>query len=262
MDKDELFNKIMDKISIVVKQTLDETLTTFPLDKVENYIHKIENELNIIIKSEFKNDVPNSLKNTTQFDDKQLDIIKRDYSDFTEEEKIKLSDKLQLIGFKYLISYKDNYEVEHMFYTPNMQNTIDLFKFNDMKYLYHICPNYVVDKIQKNGFTPKAKNSVFIYDPRIHFVYGFVGIDILRMLAYELDMKNTSKGNKHEYSVIKIKIPETIKFYKDFEYNYGVYTKENIDPSYIVDIKTLPNMSFNEYFKNIASNQYVNNLYR
>lgn len=264
MDKNMLYNQIMEKIGIVVQQVLDETLTTFPLDKVNKYKDKIESNLGIIINPDPKqnNKINNKFLKSDKFDDLQLDIIKKDGGIFTENEKQIISDKVQILGFKFLISYIDPYNnTEHLFYTPNMQNVIDNNAYNGMEYLYHICPDYVVNKIKEIGFCPKSKNSVFSYDPRIHFVFNCVSIQRLRMLTFELDSKNKSKGNNHKYCLIKIKTPENIKFYKDLDYRYGVYTKENIPPEFIVQISDLEPMSFNEYLQNLASNTYSDDIY-
>ena len=89
MTKEELYMQIMENISKVVKKTLDETLTTFPFEKVKKYIKKLETQLNITIIKEKKlnNNVPDILLTNKNFDDIQLDIIKNDKSDFNKEEK-------------------------------------------------------------------------------------------------------------------------------------------------------------------------------
>ena len=262
-NKEQLYNSIMEDVSKIIKKHIDETFTTFPLDKIKKYKDKLENELNIIINPDNKNTLNKEFLEITKFDDQQLDIIKKDKGIFTKEEKQIISDKVQLIGFKFLISYIDNYtNTEHLFYTPNMQNNIDIHKFKAINYMYHICPDYVVNKIKEKGFCPKAKNSVFSYDPRIHFIYGTVSIQILRMLAFELDSKNNSKGNNHKYCLIKIKCPENIKFYKDLDYKYVVFTKENISPDYIINVSEIEPMSLTEFiFQNLAYNSYNDDLY-
>lgn len=247
MTKEELYTQIMENISKVVKQTLDETLTTFPFEKIKNYIKKLETQLDITITKEKKlnNNVPDILLNDKKFDDMQLDIIKNDKSNFNKEEKEIIDNKLQLIGYKYLTRYMLE-EQEHLLYAPNMQNTIAYNNFESMEYLYHICPKYVVNKIKENGFCPKSKNSVFSYDPRIHFLYGNIPYIQIRYLASLLDSKNNSKGNNHQYCLIKIKRPNNIKFYKDLDSQFGIFTKENISSKYIEEISDIELLSFTE----------------
>ena len=73
----------------------------------------------------------------------------------------------------------------------------------------------------------------------------YVLLEYLRELTYLLDRQNDSNG-EHKYSVIKIKCPKNIKFYKDLDYPFGVFTKENISPDYIEEINDIEPLSFIE----------------
>lgn len=106
------------------------------------------------------------------------------------------------------------------------------------RYLTHITPTYNVEKILKNGFSPKSKNYVFNFPDRVYFSVGSAvpkeSLEMVKMLAFS----NASKGNNGKYSIFKIdltKIPENVKFFKDQNYKNGIYTTENLRPDCIVD---------------------------
>ena len=105
------------------------------------------------------------------------------------------------------------------------------------RFLTHITPTYNVEKILKNGFSPKSKNYVFNFPDRVYFSVGSTipqeSLELVKMLAFT----NASAGNDGKYSVLKVdltKIPEGVKFFKDQNYKNGVYTTENIRPDCIV----------------------------
>ena len=262
-NKNQLYKNIINDISKIVKNKLDETFTTHPLYKIKKYFNKIKEELNINI-DEYKepsNFVKTEYLITNYFDDIQLDITHKTNNLFTSEEKEKINNKLQLIGYKLTRTFIDNFNIEHLFYTPNRQNTLNSKLIKSMNYLYHICPNYVVDKIKEKGFCPKAKNKLFTYDPRIHFCIGTIPYEYLRELTYLLDRQNNSNG-EHKYSVIKIKCPQNIKFYKDLDYPFGVFTKENISPDYIEEINDIEPLSFIELLnKNLKQKAETDDLF-
>ena len=93
---------LINDISKIVKNKLDETFTTHPLHKIKNYFNKIKEELNINI-DEYKepsNFIKTEYLITDYFDDIQLDITHKTNNLFTSEEKEKINNKLQLIGYK------------------------------------------------------------------------------------------------------------------------------------------------------------------
>jgi len=122
---------------------------------------------------------------------------------------------------------------------------MDIFK--DDNFLYHICPRYVTEKIKKIGFVPKSKNNVFEYDPRIHFFFPNTPMENMRLIRQQLDDNNKSNGNRHEYDLIKIKIPENVIFYKNIDCQFGIFTNENIKPEYIEDIKPIDGITMRQY---------------
>lgn len=250
ISKEDLYNKIMCKVSECVKNILDETFTTYPWTKVINYITKVQNELNIIIEQDStqNNNLPSSWLNNQNFDDKKYIVYSVLFNSITNDNEYfeKIKNALQLVGLNYCKSYFENNK-EYLIFLPKKQNSINLDIFKDLHFLYHICPHYVTEKILKNGFIPKAKNNLFNYDPRIHFFFPNTPIEEMKLIRQQLDNENKSKGNNHDYDIIKIEIPNNIKFYKDLDCLYGIYANENIDPKYIKEVKSIEGMSKEAY---------------
>lgn len=124
VDADELYNKIMVAVSKEVKRILDETLPTYPWDKVTNYVLKLQKELNIIILQvdnapENPGFIPLELLNNEGLDDKKLQVrslINENISDDSDLcEKIK--NGLQVLGYKFSHFYNDiDTNIEYMMY--------------------------------------------------------------------------------------------------------------------------------------------------
>jgi len=240
----------MQEVSECVKRILDETFTTYPWDKVTNYVSKISAELCISIivdRGQYPNP-PEEWLNDTYFDDKRYlvySLVKNKITeDITYFENIKNS--LQLIGLNYSKSYFMG-DKEILIFLPKKQNSINMSVFGNMNYLYHVCPRYVTEKIVKNGFVPKAKNNIFAYDPRIHFFFPSTPLANMQMIRKQLDDNNDSIGNTHEYDLIKIKTPDNVTFYKDLDCEFGLYTNENIGPENIIDIKPIDGITVQQY---------------
>lgn len=255
---DELYNKIMVAVSKEVKRILDETLTTYPYDKVTNYVLKLQKELNIIILQDVDNRainpgfIPKEYLNNEGCDDKKILVRLLTNDNISDDlnlcEKIKKG--LQILGYKFSNFYNDiDTNIEYMSFIPNKQNPLNLNSavFNITHHLYHICPHYVTNKIKKIGFVPKPKNSLFKYDPKIHFCFLSTPYFELQELKRELDINNKSEGNNHQYDLITIRIPEGLKLYKDLDYQYGLYTMDNIRPEYIENIENIDSISLQNY---------------
>ena len=255
---DDLYNKIMVSVSKEVRRILDETLTTYPYNKVTNYILKLQKELNIIIEQEDNSIddpgfIPLDLLNNEGFDDMKIKV--RLLINENISENIELCDKikngLQVLGYKFSHFYigKET-NIEYMIFMPNKQNSLNLNSkaFDITHHLYHICPHYVISKIKKIGFVPKSKNSLFEYDPKIHFCFLSTPYIELQELKRELDISNNSVGNDHQYDLIIIRIPQNLKLYKDLNYKYGLYTMDNIGPEYIENIENIDSISPMDYY--------------
>lgn len=107
------------------------------------------------------------------------------------------------------------------------------------KILYHITPYYNLEKIKKFGFSPRNKNTYFYYPGRVYFLRGSTDREIIELLGNELSSKNFSKGNvEGKYAIITVdleKIPEDVRFSLDTNYEWGIFTPDNIRPDCIID---------------------------
>ena len=110
------------------------------------------------------------------------------------------------------------------------------------RYLFHWSPSYNKDNILQHGLIPSSQNSRFNYPPKVHLLKGEASdmekIDIGNQLCHV----NNNPNNNGEYSLFKIdlsKIPDDVEFYLDPRYEYGVYTKQKIEPNAITYIGSM-----------------------
>ena len=112
--------------------------------------------------------------------------------------------------------------------------------------VYHICPNYVIDKILKYGLRPKGGKNSKIYKNRvwhpksIYVIFGSVDNDIKEYFKREIEKDKITTEyddnvlNSDEVTILKIdlnKYNRKLKFYKDtLGGKQFVYTKEYIPP--------------------------------
>ena len=219
-------NPISTKMKISLKEGL---IRTYPIDKTINYI-----------KDYFKlsdNDIIpiNALNGTEQIAIKvpivgnNLNLIKKAFT---------------LCGW--YLAYPKESELK-----PNTIHELQFEKKYDMdisselrkheSVIYHITPNYNLNKIKHIGLTPKSKNTQFDYPSRAYFVLGSAK-KIVPYLTSELNNNNKSKGNNGGYSVITFdlsKIPLHVKFYFDPNSYGSVYTLDNVTPDAIIDIQEI-----------------------
>lgn len=128
-------------------------------------------------------------------------------------------------------------------YEPLHQNVVNN-KVQEKEYIFHITPTIKVDKILKNGLTPKTCNKRFVYPDRIYFFleeyYYEEWVYILKEF-YDEELKSFKIGIKKEkpyngtYTVLAIdteKIKD-IDFFYDPNAENCVYTYDNISPDAI-----------------------------
>ena len=115
--------------------------------------------------------------------------------------------------------------------------------------VYHICPNYVADKILENGLRPKGGKNSKIYKNRVwhpksvYVIFDKIDNDIKDFFKKEIEndkISNEYDNNilkNNDVTVLKIdlnKYNRKLKFYKDtVGGNSFVYTKEYIPPQCI-----------------------------
>lgn len=104
---------------------------------------------------------------------------------------------------------------------------------NNYRYLYHATPSLYTERILKYGLIPKAKNNVFMYPERVHLSTK-CDDTLFNSLKAVLGMNKKYKGTTFDVLQIDVrKLQQNIKFFKDPDYNSGVYTYDNISPQAI-----------------------------
>lgn len=113
---------------------------------------------------------------------------------------------------------------------------------NEEDILYHITPKYNVGKIKHIGFSPRDKHELYNYPERVYFLRGSTNKNTIKDLIQDLFDNNHSKGNKGQYVIMTIdidKIPIRVHFFVDANCEGGVFTRDNVPPETITDIKDI-----------------------
>lgn len=220
-------------IAMMNRRVLDEGLVkTYPIKKTVEYIKSYFNLRNLQIKT-----VPG--ENGVE----QILVLAPSAGD-----NIKIMEKAMNYFGYYLATPKpsENQRLSGGFvwlqFEPKFIEDISSQLRKEEKYLYHITPSYNEAKIKKLGFSPRAKNSMFNYPNRVYFIRGSVNSDEIMSIGEQLCQANRSDGNDGTYTVFTVdvdRIPETVPFYFDSNYKYGVYTNHNIKPDTIVGVKNM-----------------------
>lgn len=135
----------------------------------------------------------------------------------------------------------DNDEVFSYFYS-NDKIDITLFvepyydvELSNVSILYHTTPQIYIEKILKNGLSPKSKNKITSHPPRI-----FLCKSINKAISLSKMLKARSNYNCN-WSVLEINTENIIDFkiYEDPNYRKegGVYTLNYIQPDNIKDLE-------------------------
>lgn len=111
--------------------------------------------------------------------------------------------------------------------------------------LLHITRSERAEKIIRQGFVPKSKNSSFRYPERIYFLKGsmkdkWTQVASMLCAAAETAIYSDGKLLRRQYSCITVeinKISKNIEFFADANFKGGVYTEEYIPPSAIVSVE-------------------------
>lgn len=116
------------------------------------------------------------------------------------------------------------------------------------EHFYHVSPEYYKDSIMKNGIWPSHKNEEFNFPERIYLMLGTTPERKLLGLAYELSQsvfrKNGDDGmkgrrNPFRWTVFELngnKFKEGTRLFNDPDFEYGVFTPDNIPKGAIVRV--------------------------
>lgn len=182
------------------------------------------------------------LQKLYDFDDSQLTIFKDNVIEKLRvviPNKLDFSNKIKkamdLCG--YFCSRTDNYpHVDgwiYLLFEPKHQEEVNNY-VRSMKHIYHVTPTKFLKKIQKIGLIPTFKNTFFSYPERIYFF-------IEETHPQEIySLRNQMRINDNEQYCLLIidvnKIPENVNFFIDPNYEYGIYTPNNIPPQAIIEV--------------------------
>ena len=187
----------------------------------------------------------------------RLDIISLDR--LTKNIRIKFYNEFDTSNVEYqsllnLYNYYESKNVNNKIITlsPRISEDMTDKVYNESNgIVYHICPNYVVDKILENGLRPKGSKNSKIYKNRvwhpkaIYVIFGNIDNDVKDYFKQEIEndkITNEYDDNilkSNDVTILKIdlnKYSRKLKFYKDtLGGNQFIYTKEYI-PSFCISI--------------------------
>lgn len=185
----------------------------------------------------------------------KIDIISLDR--LTKNIRIKFYDEFNTSNSEYqsllnLYNYYESKNIDNKIITlsPRISEDMSDKVYNESNgIVYHICSNYVVDKILENGLRPKGGKNSKIYKNRvwhpksIYVIFDKVDNDIKDYFKKEIEndkitneYDNTVLSN-NDVTILKIdlnKYDRKLKFYKDTLGGKSfIYTKEYIPPQCI-----------------------------
>lgn len=130
-------------------------------------------------------------------------------------------------------------------FDPKFATDATQYVRSHMNVLYHAAPNKVVDKILKQGLTPReSTNGYFQYDGRVYLMMGDelspTQVQIMdNVIDYHKKMGKDEYNNGYSILMINLnKVPEDVKFYIDAAACDAVYTRNTIPPQAITIWKT------------------------
>lgn len=208
-----------------------------------------------LLKSYDPKKLAKSLYKKFKNDIEKLDIISLD--GYTKNIRIKFKTEFDNTNKEYisllnLYNYYESKNTDNIIITlsPRISEDMSNKVYEDSKgIVYHICPNYVVDKILKYGLRPKGGKNSKIYKNRVwhpksvYVMFGSVDNDIKEYFKREIEKDKITTEyddnvlNSDEVTILKIdlnKYNRKLKFYKDtLGGKQFIYTKEYIPPQCI-----------------------------
>lgn len=239
-DEYDMYNKYQQLLYESLLKSYDTKKFVNALNKkFKEYIFKIE-----LIKT---SDIVNSIRITFK---KEFDITNKKYQSLLN-----------------LYNYYESKNIDNKIITLSPRISEDM---SDKVYngsngiVYHVCPNYVVDKILENGLRPKGGKNSKIYKNRvwhpksIYVIFDKVDNNTKNYFKQEIEndkITNEYDNNvlsNNDVTILKIdlnKYNRKLKFYKDTLGSKSfVYTKEYIPPQCISICKDNP---IKKFFKDL-----------
>ena len=208
-----------------------------------------------LLKSYDPKKLSKSLYNKFKNDIEKLDIISLD--GYTKNIRIKFKTEFDNTNKEYqsLLNLYNYYEAKNtdniiITLSPRISEDMSDKVYEDSKgIVYHICPNYVVDKILEYGLRPKGGKNSKIYKNRIwhpksvYVMFGDIDNNTKEYFKREIEKDKITTEyddnilNSDEVTILKIdlnKYNRKLKFYKDtLGGKQFIYTKEYIPPQCI-----------------------------
>lgn len=113
-------------------------------------------------------------------------------------------------------------------------------EYAECKFLYHITPESRVEKIKKNGLTPKTHAKLSFHPERIYLFPKELGDYEISYWIYQLAAKEKMEVIKDGYAVLRIDREKCngIKLFADPNMDGAAFTTDNIPPTAISIYKT------------------------
>ena len=173
-------------------------------------------------------------------------IIPVHRDDITDDEYKGIEKWMRFIGYEFSRKYIDGIDIIYEF-IPFKQDAISYDSPAMTRYIYHICPNKVKDKIMKYGLIPKTKNTLYSYTERIHFFTANTPKKELRFMCFQLSINSENADGGYSLLTIDTHKIKNIDIYKDLTYEFGVYSNEPINKSAIVAVEDIEPIPWHEY---------------
>ena len=166
--------------------------------------------------------------------------------DITDDEYKGIEKWMRFIGYEFSRKYIDGIDIIYEF-IPFKQDAISYDSPAMTRYIYHICPNKVKDKIMKYGLIPKSKNTLYSYTERIHFFTANTPKKELKFMCFQLSSNSENADGGYSLLTIDTHKIKNIDIYKDLTYEFGVYSNEPINKSAIVAVEDIEPIPWEEY---------------
>lgn len=140
----------------------------------------------------------------------------------------------------YQINSKDNQKYLYIKFDPKYQKN-ETDNIRKGRYLYHVSPVINHNSIMNHGFVPLHKNKYLGYPPRVYLFKADIMPNDLKDIVNNIDAFKTEL-TKHDYTIYLIdlnNVSKDILFYNDCNYEYGVFTEQNIPYDSVIGIKVV-----------------------
>lgn len=133
-------------------------------------------------------------------------------------------------GKEYLIDGVKYIQMQFEPYCQLQKDETDEIK-SQCNVLYHWTPEYNIESIMGQGLIPLHENPIFNYPPRTYLVKDNCDSEYLLNFGNALCVTNKNPKNNGSYVLLSVNIKnldDSIRFYYDPNFGYGVFTEQAI----------------------------------